>query len=263
MEITKIMAMCQEKKGFHLQRSTTGSDHIFIHFLSPTEVFLNGSWTKVKKGACIFWKSDSYQEYKSPDFVLLHNYFHVPKQTAPDFESTLQKYKLSFETAYYPNDNAIITDLIQKMEIELLRKQPFYNEMCRFHIEELMVLLTRVSCISENAADNETLKRFMALRQQLHTEFNKNWTVDDMANTVNLSPSRFYTLYRQIFGITPKKDFLQIRIEHAKKLMLQGNYSIREIAEMAGYNNQYHFIRQFHEVTGTTPGKYLKTKKGF
>lgn len=255
--------MCQEKKGFHLKRSTTGSDHIFIHFLSPAEVFLGGTWTKVKKDACIFWRADSYQEYRSPDCALLHDYFHVPKPSAPDFEEMLSDYQLSFETVYYPGDNAIITDLIQKMEIELLRKQPFFNQMCQLYTEELMVILTRVSYVSDNAADNETLKRFMALRQQLHIEYNKNWSVADMANTVNLSPSRFYTLYRQIFGITPKKDFLQIRIEHTKKLMQHGKYSIREIAEMAGYSNQYHFIRQFHEATGTTPGKYLKSKRNF
>ena len=255
--------MCQEKKGFHLKRSTTGSDHIFIHFLSPAEIFHNGEWIKVRKGACIFWKADSYQEYRSPDCVLLHNYFHIQKQTAPDFEQMMHKYKLAFETVYYPADNAIITELVQQLEIEILRKHPFYNEICQFRTEELMILLARALSVCDSAADSETYKRFMALRQQFHVEYNKDWSVADMAAIVNLSPSRFYTLYKQIFGISPKKDFLQIRIEHAKKLMQHGNYSIREIAEMAGYSNQYHFIRQFHEVTGTTPGKYLKRQNRY
>ena len=107
----------------------------------------------------------------------------------------------------------------------------------------------------------ETFKRFSALRQQFQAHFKGDFSVADMASTVNLSPSRFHSLYKQIFGISPKKDFLNLRIEHAKKLMQNGNYSIREVAELAGYSNQYHFIRQFKEVTGTTPGKFIRTQK--
>ena len=77
-----------------------------------------------------------------------------------------------------------------------------------------------------------------------------------MAECVNLSQSRFYALYKEIFGISPNADLQAIRIEHAKTLLLQNKYLIREIAEMTGYTNQYHFIRRFREYTGTTPGKF-------
>ena len=67
---------------------------------------------------------------------------------------------------------------------------------------------------------------------------------------------QFYKIYKEIFGISPKKYLQEIRIEHAKTLLMQNKYMIREIAEMTGYKNQYHFIRQFKEYTGITPGKF-------
>ncbi|MBE6638598.1 MAG: helix-turn-helix transcriptional regulator [Ruminococcaceae bacterium] len=259
MEFTKIMAMCLEPQGFHLRRSTTGDDNIFIHFLSPAEVNLKGTWIKVRKGACIFWKANSYQEYIATDTPLLHNYFHIYHAQNKELEEILAKYGLNFETVYYAHDNSAITELMQQIEIELLKQHAYYHDMCRLRLEEILIMLSRNLNDSDvSTVDAETYKRFTALRQQFHMEFNKNWSVNDMAAAVNLSPSRFYSLYKQIFNISPKKDFLNIRIEHAKKLMQQGNYSIREIAEIAGYNNQYHFIRQFREVTGTTPGKFIK-----
>lgn len=264
MEITKIMTMCQERQGFHLCRSTTGEDYIFIHFLSPAEAFLNGEWTKLKKGSCVFWRADSYQEYRSPETPLVHNYIHIKKSVSFPFEKQLQLYGLQFETPYCLADHSAVTELMQQIEIELVRKLPFYTNFCTFRLEELLILLARNAGNEDHiSVDSETYKRFTALRQQFHSEFNKNWSVDDMAASVNLSPSRFYSLYKQIFNISPKKDFLQIRIEHAKMLMQHGNYSIREIAELSGYNNQYHFIRQFREVTGITPGKYIKNKNIF
>lgn len=264
MEITKIMAMCQERHGFHLCRTTTGDDYIFIHFLSPAEALLNGEWIKLKKGSCVFWRADSHQEYRSPETPLIHNYIHIKKNTSFSFEKQLQLYGLQFETPYSLADLTSITELVQQIEIELVRKLPYYPNVCAFRLEELLILIARNIANEDHlSVDSETYKRFTALRQQFHSEFNKNWSVDDMAASVNLSPSRFYSLYKQIFNISPKKDFLQIRIEHAKMLMQHGNYSIREIAELSGYNNQYHFIRQFREVTGITPGKYIKNKNIF
>ena len=264
MEFNKIMTMCQERQGFHLCRATTGDDYIFIHFLSPTEVVIKGEWQKIKKGGCVFWRCESYQEYKSPDSILLHNYFHVRKESAPELEMILSRYGIEFETVYYPGEHTEITNLIQQIEIEGLKKQLFHQQIFELKFQELLIILARSQDETDRTpVDNETYKRFTSLRQQFHAEFNKNWSVSDMATVVNLSPSRFYSLYKQIFGISPKKDFLQIRIEHTKKLMQQDSYSIREIAEMAGYNNQYHFIRQFREVTGTTPGKFIKNRNRY
>lgn len=260
MELTKIMALCKEPQGFHLCRNTTGSDYIFIHFLSPCDVYLKGNWTRVRKGGCVFWKCDSYQEYRCSDSALLHDYFHVHR-TSP-LDQIISECKLSFETVYYPADNTEITELVQQLALENLKKKAHYQTLCHLYIQKIAILLARSQNDDESTAfDMETFKRFSALRQQFQAHFKGDFSVADMASTVNLSPSRFHSLYKQIFGISPKKDFLNLRIEHAKKLMQNGNYSIREVAELAGYSNQYHFIRQFKEVTGTTPGKFIRTQK--
>ena len=260
MEITKIMALCKEPQGFHLCRSTTGSDYIFIHFLSPSDVYLNGNWVRVRKGGCVFWDCDSYQEYKCPDAALLHDYFHLHRSSP--LANVLEECHLAVETVYYPANNTEITELVQQLELENLKKKAHYAVLCRLYIQKIAILLARNLSEDESTVlDMETYKRFSALRQQFYTRFNRDFSVSDMSAEVNLSPSRFHNLYKQIFGISPKKDFLNLRIEYAKKLMQNGNYSIRETAELAGYSNQYHFIRQFKESTGTTPGKFIKAQK--
>ncbi|MBE7012127.1 MAG: helix-turn-helix transcriptional regulator [Ruminococcaceae bacterium] len=79
-----------------------------------------------------------------------------------------------------------------------------------------------------------------------------------MAKFAHLSPSRFCQLYTNFFNISPKKDLQNIRIEHAKTLLSTGNYSVKEIAEMIGYDTEYYFIRKFKKTIGVTPGFYLK-----
>ena len=51
------------------------------------------------------------------------------------------------------------------------------------------------------------------------------------------------------------------KIEYAKSLLLSNKrYSLPQVAEMLGYNDQYHFIRQFKTHTGVTPKEYRKIR---
>ena len=51
------------------------------------------------------------------------------------------------------------------------------------------------------------------------------------------------------------------KMDHAKSLLLMDEYiPLATIAERLGYSSQYHFIRQFKQITGMTPGAYRKNK---
>lgn len=51
------------------------------------------------------------------------------------------------------------------------------------------------------------------------------------------------------------------RAEHAKKLLLSTELKVIDIAYECGYSSEKSFHRAFHQVTGTTPGKYKKSKR--
>jgi AraC-like DNA-binding protein len=260
MEFTKIKALWRENKGFHLVRQSTGDEYIFIHLLSPVRVMLGGEWTEAREGACILYDKNAYQELIAVDRPLLHDYFHL----TGNISELMEHLGLSFSTIYYPQNTEAVTAIIQQIEQECLKKTEYFEEMCKAKLQELLVSLARsAKCgVSACAVDSTTYHRFIKLRNDIHNLFDRNLSVEDMAQMVSLSPSRFYSLYKSIFGISPKKDFLNIRIEHAKTILQQKKYSVSQVASIAGYNNQYHFIRQFKEVVGVTPGKFLRIHRG-
>ena len=79
-----------------------------------------------------------------------------------------------------------------------------------------------------------------------------------MADKVYLSESRFYTLYKHIFGISPASDVINAKMNAAKNMLLYSNNSVNEIAVLLGYNSTTHFIRQFKKYNGVTPARYKK-----
>lgn len=50
----------------------------------------------------------------------------------------------------------------------------------------------------------------------------------------------------------------RLRIEHAKKMLVQTDKTILEIASETGYNNDQSFNRNFKKFEGLTPGEYRK-----
>ncbi|MBP3321933.1 MAG: helix-turn-helix transcriptional regulator [Clostridia bacterium] len=260
MEFTRIKALWRENKGFHLVRQSTGDEYIFIHLLSPVRVMLGGEWTEAREGACILYDKNAYQELIAEERPLLHDYFHL----TGNISELMERLGLSFSTIYYPQNTEAVTAIIQQIEQECLKKTEYFEEMCKAKLQELLVSLARsAKCgASVCTVDSTTYHRFIKLRNDIHSLFDRNLSVEDMAQMVSLSPSRFYSLYKSIFGISPKKDFLNIRIEHAKTILQQKKYSVSQVASIAGYNNQYHFIRQFKEVVGVTPGKFLRIHRG-
>lgn len=55
-------------------------------------------------------------------------------------------------------------------------------------------------------------------------------------------------------------DYLNnLRIEHAKELLISLDLRVQEIALQVGYLNVNSFIRMFKRASGLTPGEYRKS----
>lgn len=77
-----------------------------------------------------------------------------------------------------------------------------------------------------------------------------------VAEYVGLSASRFSTLFSQYMGCNYKTYIDNLRIEHAKQLLKEGDQMISEIAEAVGYDNSYSFARLFKKKVGMPPNEY-------
>ena len=253
-KIKLIQSLWPEAADFSLERRDIGDEYIFLHFISSAEIFLSGKMRKIPPGSCILYDKHSYQKIAAAGVPLVHDWFHI----TGCLDGITQKYGFEYGKLYTVRDSSAITAVIQKIELETLRAEQFSDFAAALFIEELIInILRQTEHYRENAQiDRITAARFSEIRERLCREYADNWNTQKMAECVNLSTSRFYKLYRDIFGVSPNTDLRKIRIEHAKTLLMQGKYLIREIAEMTGYSNPYHFIRQFREQTGTTPGKY-------
>ena len=75
-------------------------------------------------------------------------------------------------------------------------------------------------------------------------------------NTLNLNPAYVSKIFKEVTGKTFVEYLTWVRIEKSKKLLCEADLTIKDIAELVGYNNSHCFIKVFKEDAGITPGEY-------
>lgn len=88
--------------------------------------------------------------------------------------------------------------------------------------------------------------------------FNKELTLDDISKELCISPQYFSRLYKDEMGTNFIEHLTKKRIDNAKMLIDQGDYSIKEICYMSGYSDPNYFSRLFKKHEGISPSMYYK-----
>ena len=76
---------------------------------------------------------------------------------------------------------------------------------------------------------------------------------------LNMSVSSFSHRLKEESGWTPVERIRYVRIEHAKKLLLQSapRDAVRNTVWRLGFRSRQYFCTVFKQETGMTPGEFL------
>jgi two-component system response regulator YesN len=80
-----------------------------------------------------------------------------------------------------------------------------------------------------------------------------------MLKEIPLNDDYIRKLFLKEVGTTPLQYLTEKRINHAKQLLetrYETSTTIKEIADKAGFNDQYYFSRAFKKVTGKSPSEW-------
>jgi AraC-like DNA-binding protein len=75
----------------------------------------------------------------------------------------------------------------------------------------------------------------------------------DIANSIGISVSYLYDLFRRETGTVPAAYIRALRYEKAQELLIRSHLSVKEIAHLVGFHDVSHFVREFQKIYGTSP----------
>ncbi len=84
-------------------------------------------------------------------------------------------------------------------------------------------------------------------------------TVSELSRRIGLSSRQLERLFGSHLGLSPKQYSKVCRVRYARHLIKYTHVkSLTDIAFMAGFSDQSHFIREFSHIVGCTPNWYRK-----
>lgn len=80
-------------------------------------------------------------------------------------------------------------------------------------------------------------------------------SASDLAAAAGVSHTTLQAVFRKVFGTTPGKYIMSVKMRAAKQLVDEGRFSVKEIARMTGFGSRSYFSRTFSSHFGHPPGK--------
>src|SRR5258708_21642948 len=98
--------------------------------------------------------------------------------------------------------------------------------------------------------------RLRRIKELVDANVDADLSLDEMAQSVELSTAHFARMFRKSTGETPHQFVLRQKIERAKAMLRDRATRVLDVAVACGFKTQQHFAQVFREVCGTTPTEY-------
>lgn len=133
--------------------------------------------------------------------------------------------------------------------------------MGRLYVESLtqvlvIHLLRYYSTVTQTVTSEKQSLNRTQLQQvidYIHTYLDRDLSLGEIAEVVNISPTYFASLFKRAIGTSPHQYVIQQRVQQAKLLLSKTDLAIADIALQVGFSSQSHLTQQFKRLTGVTP----------
>jgi AraC-like DNA-binding protein len=103
------------------------------------------------------------------------------------------------------------------------------------------------------ASRDDHFTRIVRVLKQVHAEYAKPLSAEDMARRAGMSVSAFNHHFKHVTATSPLQYLKRIRLDNAKRLMSHDGYNASTAARAVGYESPSQFSREFKRLFGVTP----------
>lgn len=174
----------------------------------------------------------------------------LPRQSAGFYRGTMA------------DKSALIRELLTAMVQESADKRAGYELLCGSMFQVILSYILRISgqALRVKEADaaprTHDIKRMMWVRQYLDEHLQNSVSLSDIEPMINLNRYTIIRYFKQAFGVTPMRYLLDVRLNEACFYLETSDTSIRQIAELCGFNSSNYFTQIFERNKGMSPSAY-------
>lgn len=131
---------------------------------------------------------------------------------------------------------------------------------CKF-LRDFLAYAKKINILCTTAIEHSSINTSQSIainaKKYIDRQYaDKNLSLSEIADTVNVSENYLCRLFKREFDKSPMQYLTQVRISHAKRLLKNSHLQVKRICDQVGYANPFYFDRLFKRYTGITPTKF-------
>lgn len=151
---------------------------------------------------------------------------------------------------------ARLVSILETLRNETTLWLPGWRESTYFEFMRMMVLLLR-ACVPADPASSQNIFQISRIIRLMEEDCTKNYSLKQLAELVNMSPSCFRHNFTEITGTPPGEYLINLRLRKAL-LLLNFPNSVTETARLSGFSDGNYFSRLIRKRTGYAPMEIRK-----
>ena len=230
-----------------IKRKLTPHYKVYIT-TSPLEAFQVLKYQNIDIIVCDHKLSESYEIYNQ--IKMNPSLINIPVVIMSENTSSESKISILESGANVLISKPIVIDELN-LQINILLK---HKQSLRSYYENVFN-----SNIPLNDINNADEVFIMELKQYIINNLsNPKLSINSISDHLKVSRTQLYLKVKAITKLFPSQFILNIKMEAAKKLLLESDISSAEISHKLGYCNPSHFTRQFKMFYNVSPREFRK-----
>ena len=168
----------------------------------------------------------------------------------------------SVPSVFRPYHFEELRELMEKIS-ECSYPRAAFPERQKQYIKEfiLLALLDAARYGRPGENDTEENRHVKKACDYISENYTKDITVKRIAAHLHITENHLIKLFKQNLGRTPNQYILELRLIHARYLLLHSDESIQQIAYACGFHTPSYFTKRFARRFGVLPNQLGKNKK--
>jgi AraC-like DNA-binding protein len=169
------------------------------------------------------------------------------------------KADLAFPELVIIENSSYLNILLKKIIKETIEKTAGFSMVLKAMFIEFMVTLSRI--IGGTGRKGTLSDELQCILDYIEKNYMNKISLSDLSGQVHLEPTYISSLFKKRMGCSITAFITLFRLSVAKKLLLESDIKIDEIAYNVGFYDLHHFSKVFRDYEGLPPSQYRELRK--